>query len=139
MPRSRREVEGRVEELARSVRRLRVALVGVGLLAGTLAVTALAPPDAGDGHFGTLRAERLDIVAPDGTRRLVLSNRERFPDPVLDGETFERSIHPAVLVLADAEGNPRIRLRVTEEGEADVEVLDAAGEVISRLGPDASG
>ena len=33
-------------------------------------------------------AERVNIVEPDGTLRLVISNTERFPDPVLNGKSL---------------------------------------------------
>ncbi len=35
-------------------------------------------------------AERVDIVERDGTLRLVISNSARAPDPVCDGQTFQR-------------------------------------------------
>lgn len=39
------------------------------------------------------------------------------------------------LVLSDIKGRPRIRLAVTADGDARIEMLDATGAVISSLGP----
>lgn len=213
-----------VEELRGKVRRLELYAAGATLVLGVLALVAFGPAPGDDvATFERIEAERIDVVDPDGSRSLVLSNRQRFPDPVVDGETFERSIQPAGLVLYDDAGNemggiaavdlgergrrtllifdyrnseaigysaggspgegrygasltiadripldadirevgtsgtkridvqneggdasivlydpeenPRIRLYVTAEGETGIEMLNAGGEVVSRLGP----
>ena len=51
-------------------------------------------------------AERVDIVESDGTVRLVISNAARAPDPVCDGQTFQRSGgNPAGLIFYNEEGD----------------------------------
>ena len=45
---------------------------------------------------------------------------------------------PAI-ALSDAEDRPRLRLTVTPEGYGAIEFLNAAGEVISRIAPEAGG
>lgn len=97
--------KSKTERLERELRRLRLYLLGVLLTLGVLGVMALSPADDGTQEFETVRAERIEIVEADGTRRMVLSNRERFPKPVLDGEVFERSINPAGMVLYDRDGS----------------------------------
>lgn len=95
-----------VEELNRKVRRLELYAAGATLALGVVALVAFGPAADDDVEtFETIEAERVDIVDPDGTRSLVLSNRQRFPDPVVGGEAFERSIQPAGLVLYDDDGN----------------------------------
>lgn len=41
----------------------------------------------------------------------------------------------ALLNLCDGSGTPRLRLRVSAAGESAIEFLDAAGEVVSAIGP----
>jgi hypothetical protein len=51
-------------------------------------------------------AERVDIVETDGTVRLVISNTARAPDPVCDGQTFQRDGgNPAGLIFYNEEGD----------------------------------
>ncbi len=38
----------------------------------------------------TLTVERIDVIEPDGTLRMVISNQAMAPAPVIDGKTFER-------------------------------------------------
>lgn len=94
-----------MEDLRRELRRLtpRAATATVALAA--LGLTALKPADREVQSFERVEAERIDIVGADGDRSLVLSNRERFPNPVIGGEEFERSIQPSGLVLYDGDGN----------------------------------
>jgi len=44
---------------------------------------------AGDkSRFAELDVERLNIIEKDGTLRMVASNTERAPDPIIDGKTY---------------------------------------------------
>ena len=52
------------------------------------------------------------------------------PRRVFVGKNTDRS---AAIVLADAEGRPRLNLRVDADGEAAIEFLDAAGKVAQRF------
>lgn len=172
--------------------------------------------------FDEITVKRINVIGEDGSSRIVLSNEDRFPLPILDGDTLDaRSISAsgilfykldgdeaggfavpdggdteqvamildysnsdgllagirdsgedgysaifgirdrqplgaspfeaeggsagplrvmlannngtAMLMLNDGEGRPRLRLSVTSEGEAVVEVLDANGEVVDSL------
>ena len=56
-----------------------------------------------------------------GAQRRLFIGRSRAGDAVLD--------------LRDGEGRARIRLRVTEVGEASIVMLDEEGEVVSELTP----
>ncbi|MEM1197234.1 MAG: hypothetical protein AAGH57_14110 [Pseudomonadota bacterium] len=56
----------------------------------TAAAKDTAPPDAA---FGTITAERINIVDPDGTMRMALTNQARPPELIYRGKTYpERSI-----------------------------------------------
>lgn len=41
----------------------------------------------------------------------------------------------SVLNLCDGQGQPRLRLRVDEDGNAGIDFLDAAGEIVKQIGP----
>lgn len=100
-----RFLDSRIEQLEGELRRLRRCLLAAVVAISGVGLVALGPVNDGAQEFETIRAERIDLVEADGTRRMVLSNEERFPNPVLDGEEFQRSINPAGLVLYDRSGS----------------------------------
>lgn len=53
----------------------------------------------------TLDVERINIVEPDGSVRLVISNASQFPLPRIGGKEFKRQVTPAGLVFYDSRGN----------------------------------
>jgi hypothetical protein len=66
---------------------------------------AQASPEAARGAPQELTVERINIVDPSGHKRLVISNAERFPNPVIRGEVLERSItSTAGMVFYDEDG-----------------------------------
>ncbi|HEX2036260.1 MAG TPA: hypothetical protein VHS99_18920 [Chloroflexota bacterium] len=50
-------------------------------------------------RFAELEVERLNVVEPDGTMRLAVSNRARFPAPVVEGRQGKRSGRPLAGVV----------------------------------------
>jgi hypothetical protein len=89
--------------------RLRGALVTWNLIL-TIGVIALgiAAARSRGGRFTELAAERIDIVDGNGTRRMAITNRDRFPNLVIDGKEGQRSnraVQPAGIVLYDEQGN----------------------------------
>lgn len=77
------------------------------------AANALTDPAARQAAIAAARAS-----APKGPRRVFV------------GKETDRS---ATVSLADAEGHPRLRLRVEADGRAAIEFLDARGQVTERL------
>ena len=74
----------------------------------TLAVISVAIVSRPRGDFGEINVERINVVDGNGTRRMVITNRDRFPDLVIDGKTgprSARSVQPAGIVLYDEQGN----------------------------------
>ena len=59
---------------------------------GVMALAAFAPRD-GNQKFGEIDVERINIVERDGQVKMVISNRERFPDPgnVVTGKFQKRA------------------------------------------------
>lgn len=73
--------------LQREIRRLRRTNA---LTLCALAVVATAAFVHGPRHarFDTLDVGRINIVEPDGTLRLAISDKAQFPDPVIDGKSY---------------------------------------------------
>jgi hypothetical protein len=70
-------------------------LVGYALLVtfvlGWAVASARIEAQASRQRFGEIDVERINIVDRDGRLRLVISNKERAPAPVVDGKTASRS------------------------------------------------
>lgn len=101
-----------VARLARDVRRLKGCCVVLGAALGVVLLSAASSA----GRSGELTTERLNIVAPDGTLRLVIANEQRFPPPVIDGRTLKRAINPAGLVFFNDKGDEVGGLALSEPG-----------------------
>jgi hypothetical protein len=85
--------------------------------------------------FEEIDAERINIVDAHGTRQLVMANKDRFPEPILNGQELKgmRSIRPAGLVFYDAKGSETGGLAMfqAESGKNSVMAFDyAAAEAI---------
>jgi len=84
----------RLRRLEARMRRQQKILLGAVLVAGGVAMGALqqndpAPRftrlDAEQIVAAEIRVERIDVVEPDGRLALVLANKPRLPDPIIDG------------------------------------------------------
>lgn len=125
--------------LAREVRLMRYYAAAMTIaFAAVLLTGAKSPPR----HFEQLTVERLDIVDADGKTRVVLANQQRFPPPMLNGETFKRAVTPAGLVFYDRKGNEVGGLALTDVDAGKVSALafdnpnmDAIG-LMTRIGAD---
>ncbi|HEX7048179.1 MAG TPA: hypothetical protein VF275_11475 [Gammaproteobacteria bacterium] len=84
-----------------------VRLLKVYSLVSTLAVVAMAGYVAYSTQnvagFEEISVQRINVVEADGTRKLVISNAERLPEPVIAGETLERGFRfPGIIVYNEA-------------------------------------
>lgn len=125
--------------LLREMRLLRLYAGALTLAFVAVLLTAFKTPDP---HYARLSVERLDIVDADGTPRVVLANQQRFPSPMLNGETFKRAVTPAGLVFYDRKGNEVGGLALTDVEAGKVSALafdnpnmDAIG-LMTRIGAD---
>lgn len=112
-------------------------------------------------RFDTIEVHRVNVRETDGTLRMVVSGRDRFPGASAQGERSAqeqetagvlfmddegdgsgglvrraRSNGGSTLDLSDANGNPRLRLKVTPEGAASIDFLDDEGNVQRTLTPE---
>jgi hypothetical protein len=127
-----------IERLSRDVRRLKVCCAGLGIGLGAIFLCGLASGN----HSQELTTERLNIVAPNGTLRLVMANEQRFPPPIIDGRPLKRAINPAGLVFFNDKGDEVGGLALSEPGGGRLSALsfdypnfDAIG-LLARVAPD---
>ena len=80
------------DKLVREVRFLKVYAAVLTLFLGILALAAFAPSDRKQ-KFDEIDVGRINIVEKDGQIKMVISNRERFPDPgnVVTGKFQKRA------------------------------------------------
>jgi hypothetical protein len=55
--------------------------------------------------FDEITVKRINVVEESGKVRMVLSNSDRFPNPILKGKEYPRSIKPAGLVFYKPNGD----------------------------------
>ncbi|HVK50233.1 MAG TPA: hypothetical protein VM469_00665 [Pseudoxanthomonas sp.] len=129
-------------ESARMLRQMRQLRWYCGVMTvafGALALTAFkAPPQ----RFDEISVHRINVVDEDGQVRLVIANQERFPPPMLNGQTFKRAVSPAGVVFYDRKGNEVGGLALTDVDAGKVSALafdnpnmDAIG-LMTRIGAD---
>ena len=71
-------------------------------------VLGIAVASAGDTRFAEITVERINVVEASGTIRMVITNRERLPNIIIDGKQAareNRSVQPAGILLYDEKGN----------------------------------
>ena len=97
-------------QLEREIRRLRrlnaVTLNALIILAGA-AFTGLVRSAPSPTRFDVIDVGRINISEPDGTIRLAISNKARFPDPVIDGKTYplRSGAKPAGMIFFNDQGD----------------------------------
>lgn len=87
-----------LEKLTRDVKLLKAYALAATLLPAAVLLVAAGHPDK-PVHFQELSVERLNLVERDGTVKMVMANKERFPQGVtVDGKhiDFKRE-HPGML------------------------------------------
>jgi hypothetical protein len=76
------------QDLAREIRRLkRINAVSLGALA-IFTAAAFVSFQTGRTRFDVIDVGRINVIEPDGTIRLAISNKAHFPDPVIDGKSY---------------------------------------------------
>ena len=73
-----------------------------------------------------------DVAARDAAIKAARASMPPSPRRVFVGKNTDRS---AAIMLADANGKPRLNLRVDAEGAASIEFLDANGKVTHQVPP----
>lgn len=60
------------------------------------------------------QAERIDIKDKTGNNRIVISNMDHIPPPIIGGKTFERAVNPAGIIFYDKKGDERGGIAITD-------------------------
>ncbi len=74
------------ERMRRDLRLLKAYSLLLTLLLGALAVAAFRGPQKQ--RFGEINVERINVVEPDGSLRMVIANRARSIGPIYKGRPF---------------------------------------------------
>jgi hypothetical protein len=87
------------------IRLLKVYAAAMTVALAVLCLSAFTP-SAQKQKFKEIDAERINIVDAHGSRQLVISNRDRFPEPLANAKELKgmRSVRPGGLVFYDAKG-----------------------------------
>lgn len=62
----------------------------------------------------TIQLERIDIKNKDGANRVVISNENHIPNPIIKGKEYKRRITPAGLIFYDKMGDERGGIAISE-------------------------
>lgn len=91
--------------MQRTTRTERVLLAYSGVLTivvSVLLITAFGPSKKAD--FDEINVRRLNVVEPDGTLRLVISNKAEFPGLIVKGREYPHPRNTAGMLFFDDEG-----------------------------------
>jgi len=72
---------------------------------------------------GIMSAERIDINNAAGNKRIVISNEDHIPPPIIGGKTFKRVVTPAGLIFYDQKGDERGGIAITDNEETNLNAL----------------
>jgi hypothetical protein len=88
-----------IERIERQLRALKIYCITLTCVVGVGVLAAAGRPESRE-----INVERINIVDRSGEVRLVISNADRFPAPIVDGKELERAVRPAGMVFYDAHG-----------------------------------
>lgn len=69
--------------------------------------------------FEEISVKRINVIDDAGNNRLVISNQDLIPDPIIGGKTYKRRIAPAGIIFYDENGD--------EVGGIAMSTLDSVG------------
>ncbi|WP_099366042.1 hypothetical protein [Sphingobacterium sp. 1.A.4] len=67
-----------------------------------------------NGSNGFMDAERINIKDKTGKNRIVISNMDNIPPPIISGKTFQRAVNPAGIIFYDKNGDERGGIAITD-------------------------
>ncbi|SKB82183.1 hypothetical protein SAMN05660841_02505 [Sphingobacterium nematocida] len=67
-----------------------------------------------NGSNGFMDAERINIKDKTGKNRIVISNMDNIPPPIINGKTFQRAVNPAGIIFYDKNGDERGGIAITD-------------------------
>lgn len=67
-----------------------------------------------NGSNGFMDAESINIKDKTGKNRIVISNMDNIPPPIINGKTFQRAVNPAGIIFYDKNGDERGGIAITD-------------------------
>lgn len=87
----------------RDIRLLKIYAICSTLALAIMVFTGFHPGERKE-KFDEIDVQRINIVDNQGNKFLVLSNKEKFPLPIVNGKEYPRSINPSGIVFYDEKG-----------------------------------
>lgn len=97
-------------------------LAGILLLLNILLLSALSYILLKD-KDGLIQAERIDIKDKTGSNRIVISNVDHIPPPIINGKTYQRAVTPAGLIFYDKKGDERGGIAITDNDNSNMNAI----------------
>ncbi|MNK10944.1 hypothetical protein D3C87_289770 [compost metagenome] len=97
-------------------------LAGIILLLNILLLSALSYILLKD-NDGLIQAERIDIKDKTGSNRIVISNVDHIPPPIINGKTYQRAVTPAGLIFYDKKGDERGGIAITDNDDSNMNAI----------------
>ena len=76
-----------------------------------------------DNGVNELEVSRIDLKNKLGNNRVVISNEDKMPPPIMNGKKYERRFQPAGLLFYDKNGDERGGIAVSEDEETHINVI----------------
>lgn len=97
-------------------------LAGILLLLNILLLSALSYILLKD-KDGLIQVERIDIKDKTGSNRIVISNVDHIPPPIINGKTYQRAVTPAGLIFYDKKGDERGGIAITDNNDSNMNAI----------------
>lgn len=72
---------------------------------------------------GLMQAERIDIKDKTGNNRIVISNVDNIPPPIINGKMYQRAVTPAGLIFYDKKGDERGGIAITDTDNTNLNAI----------------
>jgi hypothetical protein len=109
----------------------RYLAIYAGVLTAVFVATVLSgyASKGGKAQFEELTVERLNLIEPDGTLRLVMSDRAHFPGAIIRGHEYAHARPDAGLLFYNDEGTEDGGLVFSGHRDSSGRVVDAGGSL----------
>lgn len=107
----------------------RFLVIYAGVLTAVFAITVLGGFAARTGRFDTIQVQRIDVVEPDGTLRMVISDHARLPGIIVHGREQAFARPQAGMLFYNDEGSENGGLIFGGRRNARGQVTDSGGSL----------
>src|SRR5699024_3506250 len=93
------------------------------LLINVILIGCLSYSLVKDNSTKELEVSRIDFKNKSGNNRVVISNEDKMPPPIIKGKKYERRVQPAGLLFYDKNGDERGGIAVSENEETHINAI----------------